>query len=511
MSNLSCFQKYLVSALASCSLLSLPCRAEETENVCDPDKTTICGYDSINLSKEDYIQAYRDKYPKLCERAKYLQAEIDSVWQYDGFMTQPMPDDDTWWQTFEEPRLTRLIALAVRNNYDAKAAMHRIKSAEAQVQSIYSGYYPSLQANLGYTYNRDSGREEKPYSAAAEQTYFGLGMSAQWEIDIFGRISSKVKEGKANLNITRIEYDGLLVSLAANVALQYFQAIMYHRQIHIAEAHIESQTEIGNIVEAKFNAGLVSALDVSQTRSVLLTTKAALPELRVKYRTAVNALATLCGTSPIDIEAFLPDDIMLPDAPYLPGAGSPTDLLRRRPDIVEAEMQLAALSAKLGLSKKDFLPTLSLSVDLHVTAHDIDHLFTHDAFGFTIAPTLSWTIFDGLLREKGIVQARENLEAGIDSFNMTVAQAIADVNNAMSGIDASRQRLQIIEDVVDENMVMLKLALERYKLGLSDYTDVATAQQSLLTAQTNRVTAKYQTLAVLVQLYRALGGGWNVK
>lgn len=440
----------------------------------------------------------------------YLLVSIDSVWQYDGFMSQPMPDDDTWWQTFDEPKLTRLIALAMQNNYDAKAAFHRIKSAEAQLKSIYSGYYPTLQANIGFTGNRDSGREDKPYSSGAEQYYSALGMTAQWEIDIFGRIAAKAKAGKANVNISRVEYDALMVSLAANVALQYFQAIMYQRQIQIAEAHIESQKDISNIVEAKFNAGLVSALDVSQTRSVLLSTKAALPDLKVKQRTAVNTLATLCGTSASDINSFLPSDIMLPDAPYLPGAGCPADLLRRRPDIVEAELQLAQLSARLGISKKEFLPTLSLSADVHVSSHDLSHLFTHDAFGFVIAPTLSWTIFDGLAREKGITAARENLEAGIQTYNMTISEAVADVNNAMSGIDASREKLAIIEDVVDENRVMLKLALERYKLGLSDYTDVATAQEQLLTAQTNRVTAKYQTLAVLVQLYRALGGGWNV-
>ncbi|MDE5773217.1 MAG: TolC family protein [Muribaculaceae bacterium] len=442
---------------------------------------------------------------------EYLYANVDSVWQYDGFMSQPMPDDDTWWKMFEEPKLTRLIALAMQNNYDAKSALHRIKSAEAQVQSLYSGYYPTIQANIGYTANRDSGREDKPYSNGDEQYYSALGMTAQWEIDIFGRIAAKVKAGKADLNISRVEYDGLMVSLAADVALQYFQAIMYQRQIHIAEGHIESQEDISNIVEAKFNAGLVSALDVSQTRSVLLSTKAVLPDLKVKQRTAINALATLCGTSAADIQSFLPTDIMLPDAPYLPGAGAPEDLLRRRPDIVEAELQLAALAAKVGISKKEFLPTLSLSADVHVSAHDLNHLFTHDAFGFVIAPTLTWTIFDGLAREKGLVQARENLRAGIESYNMTVVQAVADVNNAMSGIDASREKLSIMEDVVDENMVMLKLALERYKLGLSDYTDVANAQEQLLTAQTNRVTAKYQTLAVLVQLYRALGGGWNVQ
>lgn len=441
---------------------------------------------------------------------KWLMSPVDSVWQYSEFCTQPIPEDDRWWRGFNDDVMNRLIILAMHNNYDAKAAYHRIQSAQAQKNALYSGYMPQIGLSLGYIRNQDAGLEHNDGRNNDLSSYFNAGLSASWEIDIFGRIAAKVKAGKANVGVARLEYDALMVSLAANVASDYVSFRMYQQLLLTNRSHLKSQADILEITQARYDAGLVSKLDVAQATTLLYTIEASIPDIEAKQAIALNSIATLCGVPESEIAIMIGSMGALPHVPDSRNAGLPIDLIRRRPDVVEAEVQLAGVAAQLGIAKKDFLPTLSIQASVAVHSADIKGLFTNKSLDYNLSPSLNWTLFDGLARERGVIAAKENLEAYIADYNMIVTKAVAEVNNAMSNYLAAQKRKELLTKVVSQSAETVGLALTRYKLGLTDFSDVASAQVSYLNSENSLVSAQGAALSAYIDLYEALGGGWTL-
>ncbi len=188
----------------------------------------------------------------------------------------------------------------------------------------------------------------------------------------------------------------------------------------------------------------------------------------------------------------------------------PMELLRRRPDIVEAEYSLAADAAALGIAKKDFLPTLTLQGSIGTTAHNAGDLFTKESFGYTVAPTLSWTIFDGMSRRAAVAQAREQMLGAIDAYNQAVVTAVQEVGNAMESYTNDLRYIDYLNKVVDSAHETLTLSIDLYKQGLSPFINVSDAQITLQQYSNQLVAARGQALTDLVTLYQALGGGWDM-
>ena len=189
--------------------------------------------------------------------------------------------------------------------------------------------------------------------------------------------------------------------------------------------------------------------------------------------------------------------------------GVPAELLRRRPDIVEAEYELASYAAALGLAKRDFLPTLSLNGTIGTGAHSAGDLFSRNSLTYSIEPTLTWTIFDGMSRRANMASARQQMEIGIESYNNTVMTAVEEVDNAITTYAGTLRNLDILDDVVTQSRKSLDLSLDLYKRGLSPFNNVVTAQMNLLEYQNSVVTASGNALTALITLYEALGGGWD--
>ncbi len=198
----------------------------------------------------------------------------------------------------------------------------------------------------------------------------------------------------------------------------------------------------------------------------------------------------------------------LPESDYSIAMGKPADLLRRRPDIVEAETEVARCAALLGVARKDFLPTLSLSGSIGTSAHNIKDLFTGDSFNYEIAPTLSWTIFDGLARNYKTAEARLQMESAIDSYNLAVLTAVQEVDTYTNQYAASLKTVDLDREVVDQCKRALDLSIDLYKQGLNPFSDVADAQMSYLANVNDLLTAKAKALTTAVSIYEALGGGY---
>ncbi len=436
--------------------------------------------------------------------AKYAAATDEPQ----SFPEIPMPDSDLWWSNFNDSSLTSLIQSAVANNYNLKGAIKRIEASRQILRSTYSGYYPTIGLTAGYDVSKESGRIEKPYGSVPSTSSFSLGATMSWEIDVFGRVAEKAKGSKASLSASRVEYEGMMLTIASEVATTYGNLRMYEQQLQVARSHIDSQQEMLRIVESRYASGLVSKLDVAQARNTLNSTLLLVPQLESEVRDSKYALATLCG---LDIAAI--DDIIAeathPEIPAQFEVGIPADLIRRRPDIVEAEQQIAVLASQLGVARKDWLPTLTLNASVATSSHDVDGLFGKHSLQYSVTPQLSWTLFDGFARDAGIAEAKAEMEAEIDTYNMDLLTAIQEVNTAISDYEAAQSELKLYADVLKDSQELLSLAIERYDLGLTDFSDVTSAQISVLSQQTSYEAASASCFTKAIAIYKALGGGWN--
>lgn len=444
------------------------------------------------------------------EEKDYLQTPVPQTWQLEQQNFQTLPCDDQWWDTFNDPVLTQLIELAVANNYNVAAALKRIEMASKEIGMTRAGYYPTISLSAGWTKDVESGRIYSYTSDRMKSSYFSVGASMNWEIDVFGRVYSNVKEKKAAYNVARADYDAVMVSLCASVATAYMQLRTYEEELFVAQQHIESQKEVCKITEARFNADLGNMLDVTQARVVLYETEATLPTLEADVRTMKNSLALLVGQYPGAIDELLDSHKGLPNYNQTPDVGLPAELLRRRPDIVEAEMELAEYAAAIGVAKKDFLPTLSLTGDIGTGSRNISHLFGKNSLEYSIAPQLSWTLFEGLERNYALSEAKLQMEAAIDQYNLTVMTAVEEVDNALVNYSKLLRAIELQTRVVAESKKSLDLSFELYRSGLTMFTNVVDGQISWLTNQNTLTEMQGEALASLVTIYKSLGGGWQV-
>lgn len=419
-------------------------------------------------------------------------------WEYGPMVEQTLPSDDRWWQLFDDPVLDSLIVMGEDANFDLAMAMDRMEAARQQVRLAKASYYPQFTINGGYERARQFGATTNTYSLTA-------GMS--WEIDLFGRIGAQVKQEKALYRASRADYTAAMVSMAAEIARDYVELRVAQAQLQVAEAHQERQDTIAGLARTRFECGLAAKIDVDQAMTIVYSTGAGIPMLKSSIHSYINALALLTGRYAPDIAAMVDTPRPLPDYHRIITAGVPADLLRRRPDIVAAEAQLAAQAAAVGIAKKDFLPTLSLTGQVGVISHGHGKMFGSDNFAYSIAPTLSWTIFDGMARNARVAAAKADLRAQVESYNLTVMTACNEVDNAINAYINSLNTITLYQKAMESSAEFLQLSVDLYTQGLSDFTNVANAQSSYLEYANSAISSQGNALTYLIQLYQALGGG----
>ncbi len=446
---------------------------------------------------------------KAYDSRDWLFDSIPDSWSYQSAYTQKLPSEDAWWKTFGDSTLDSLIDMSEKGNYNLAAALNRIEMAKKTLDAAKAAYFPTINLSAGWTKGQSSGASGPVVAKPAPYDYFSLGASMQWEIDVLGKITQNVKANKAAYNATKAEYDGVMVSLAANVAKAYINLRTYQNELIVANSHLEEQEKVLKIVEARFKAGIASMLEVAQSRTVVASTRASIPPLTAMIESSINSLALLTANYPEDIYDWLSVSQEMPTVEYGANLGVPADLLRRRPDIVQAEYQLAEYAAQVGMAKKDFLPTLSLTGSIGTQTHKAKNLFGDHSMYWEVNPTLSWTLFDGLARNYKTAEAKAALEAAVDSYNYTVMNAVIEVSNATTTFKSTMKTIELTEDVIEQSKQSLDLSVELYKKGLSPFSNVVDAQISYLTNQDSKITAQGKALTAVVNLYEALGGGWN--
>lgn len=438
---------------------------------------------------------------------RYLDTPLPKEWEESGeIFQQVLPVDDQWWKSFQDQTLDSLIATAVNRNYSVAMAIDRINAAKANLRIERGNFFPSVGLNAGWTRQQSSGNtSELPQST---QHYYDASLNMSWELDIFGSIRQRVKAQKENFAASKEEYTAVMVSLSAQIASAYINLRELQQELEVIQSNSASQAAVLKITEVRFNTGLASKLDVAQAKSVYYSTKASIPQLEAGINQYITTLAVLLGTYPQEVRPTLERAGTLPDYMKPIGIGLPADLLMRRPDVRSAERSVNAQAALLGASKSDWLPKVFLKGSIGYAATDFKDLTKHKSMTYEIAPTLSWTLFNGTQLVNATKLARAQLDEAVNQFNQTVLTAIQEADNAMNAYRNSIKQIVALREVCNQGQETLTLSLDLYKQGLSPFQNVLDAQRSLLTYENQLVQAQGNSLLQLIALYQALGGGW---
>jgi NodT family efflux transporter outer membrane factor (OMF) lipoprotein len=415
-----------------------------------------------------------------------------------------------WWKNFGDTNLDSLIMTAVRSNLDLRIAEARAREARADRDVAAGGLWPSLGSSASYSRNR-WGENSFPPVAGVPLDYnlYNAGFDAAWELDLFGGTRRAVEAANAKIGAAEYGRREVLVSLLAEVARNYIEARGCQQRLAITRQNIQVQNEILSLTRNRYQNGLSSDLDVQQATALLATTEAAVPSLETGFKQSVHHLAVLLGQPPDALLNEMSVENTIPAAPPAVPVGLPSDLLQRRPDVQHAERELAAATARIGVATADLFPKFSLTGTIGLESESSGNWFDYASRYWSAGPTLQWDIFEaGRIRANVRVQnARQ--EQALDFYQQTVLIALEDTENALTAYAKEQIRRQSLSRSVQANQQALSLSNQLYTNGLTDFLRVLDSERSLYEAEDALVQSDQTSSLNLVQLYKALGGGWQ--
>jgi NodT family efflux transporter outer membrane factor (OMF) lipoprotein len=436
-------------------------------------------------------------------------------------------DLSKWWTVFNDPVLDSLICYAYGQNLSLRVAGMRVLEARAQLAIDTGNLLPQTQTSTGdFKWNGLSQKTANnvlqfgvPPGGLAGVTFptfkrwygqWDLGVNLSWELDFWGRFRRAIEADSASLDASVENYDDVLVTLLGQVATTYAQIRITEQRIKYAQENVELQRQTLQIVEARFRRGTVTKLDVAQARSTLDQTQATIPELAISLRQFNNQLCILLGIPPEELRAKLgPGPI--PTAPVDVAVGIPADLLRRRPDVRRAERQAASQSAEIGVAEAEFYPHIAINGTWQYSAEFFKDLWTPRALAGNVGPTFTWNILNyGRILNNARLQDAKFQEL-VATYQNTVLSAAQDVENGLVTFLQAQQRTQFQAASVKDAEEAVQIAVAQYKAGTIDFTRVTQLEQTLETQQDTLAQAQGEIVTGLVQVYKALGGGWQIR
>ncbi|HMK66032.1 MAG TPA: TolC family protein [Thermodesulfobacteriota bacterium] len=448
--------------------------------------------------------------PPVEPSSRWLESE-------DSRLSTSLPIQQAWWEGFEDPVLNRLVETAYKENLTLRQAGLRVLEARAQLALAMGGLYPQSQQVSGdLQYFRASERSLQagviPLSYGQAQVQF----SAAWEIDFWGKYRRAIESARAGWQGSLDDYDNALVSLTADVANAYFLIRTLEKRIDIARQNAKAQAESLEIAQARLRYGSTAQLDVEQAKTVLNNTLASIPLLEAQLTQTGNALSLLLGLPPSDLKGLLQGTSGTTVYPRQVAVGIPADLLRRRPDIRSAEHAAAAQSALIGVAKADLYPAFSLAgffgfLSTDTGANRIIDIANWNSRTWQVGPAFQWTVLDyGRTKNKIRIQDAR-LEQLLTAYQNTVLKAQQEVESALAGFLKSQDRADYLAKSAEAAKKALELSSLQYREGIKDFTTVLVSQLALLNAQDSLVDTLGSTYINLVGVYRALGGGWEIR
>lgn len=429
--------------------------------------------------------------------------------------TAAPPPLDRWWAAFQDPVLDRLISRALAQNLDLAASFARVQQARAAAASAGAQLLPTVDANAQATALRQSlnsplGRIGNAFPGYnRDMRLYDVGAAASWEIDIAGGLRRGKEAADATAEAAQAEMAGVRVTVAADVADAYVQVRRDQARIATAQQQIDVDARLLGLVRQLRSRGLADERQRSQAEALLAQAQASLPPLRISLEGQLNRLDVLLGLQPGTLAAELNRPAGPAVLPAIPATDQPVDFLRRRPDIIAAERQLAASNARIGQALSDYYPKLSLSGLLGFESLSANHLFTAASFQPALTGAIRWRIFDFGKVDAEVAAARGAHAEALARYRRTVLRAAEDVENAFKTVVELEGRTAQLDTEVQSLERTRDLSQQAFSAGAIPLTDVLDADRQLLVARDSLVQNRADATRAVVGSFRALGGGWS--
>jgi outer membrane protein, multidrug efflux system len=412
--------------------------------------------------------------------------------------------DEKWWDVFQDPELRTLIRTALKNNYDVRIAATRVLEAQAQLGITRADQYPSLSVGGSDADVRNPALGPIPsYEVSLGQ----LSASAAWNLDFWGRYRRATESARANLLADEWAQKQVMATLVANVATSYFQLRQLDLELEISRRTLGSRSESLKLTQTLEQHGINSMLDVRQSEQLVYTAAEEVPDFERQIAEQENAISILLGQNPGDI----PRGLKLTEQPHAPEvpAGLPSALLERRPDIRQAEQNLISANAQIGVARSAYFPQISLTGTAGFETPALTNLFTGPAGIWTFGASLTQPIFEGGRIKNNVRFTEAQREQFLLSYQQTIQGAFRDVSNGLVAYQKDREFRVQQEQLLKSAQDAAHLSEVRFKAGTTDYLEVLTNETNSFSAELGLAQAQGNELIALVQLYQALGGGWQ--
>lgn len=434
------------------------------------------------------------------------EVQAPAAYQYPVGQDAALADTE-WWKAFGDPVLDGLIAEALANNRNIRIAAANVEQAAGVLQSTRSAFYPQVgyQLNGGRYRFTDDGLNAQAAGISNPTNYYQALAGASWEIDLWGRVQRLSESAQANVLATEAARRGVILTLVANVANGYLQLRGLDEQLTMALRTRDAYAESLRLMQAKFQYGRVSQMNVDQATARLQSAEVQIPRIRRDIALLQDALAILLGRNPGPIprgkSIF---EITLPAVP----AGVPSQLLERRPDLAQAEQQLIAANAQIGAAKAQYYPAISLTAGLGTASTDLSNLFKGATRNWSFAGMIAGPIFTGGAIAGQVAQAESLQQAALQSYQLAIQSAFADVDNALVTRATLIDQLAAQEKQVAALRGYSRLAQLQFDVGRVPYSTVLQAEQELFPAELEWAADRARLCSSLVGIYKAMGGGW---
>ena len=414
----------------------------------------------------------------------------------------PSSDDaslQTWWDSFADPQLTHLISSGFANNPDMVNAALNIERAESLIRSARMGLLPTAAASFG-------GSNSGSYDTSTSHGSWNGSLSISWSPDIWGKTRRQVEMAHAAVGSATAAANATRTALAAGIASTYFEWISAKESLRIAKEQLAYQERTYNIAKKRHDVGMQSALDLAESRATIASTRAQIPAHEANIKTCENALATYLGTTVDKIKLTMPTPAVYNRIPRVP-TNMPSELLRRRPDIIKAEHDLHEATANIGLNIADLFPSLSLTGSTRASAGS-DFADYFRTAGWSLSGSFSQSSLQRLILREDLKRARIGEKTATQNYRKTVLAAFAEVEDRLINYAKLTNQLPEYQAARNASKEAAELSLRRYNAGNSDFLNVAAAERAWLNSELNLISTRQQVRIQLARLCTALGGGW---
>lgn len=415
--------------------------------------------------------------------------------------------DTLWWEQFEDPALNQLIGIALAENKDVQIAAARVDQFLGRLASTRAPLFPQVGADLSAVRQRASERGTVPLPAGVSRTAesYEAVLSVSWEIDLFGRLRRQTEAARADLLASEEGRRATILTLVASVAQSYINLRNLDRQLEIAKATAESRAEALRVFQLRFDAGTVSELELTQNQAEYQDALTRIPQIETQIGQQEHALSILLGRNPGAIgRGRALHQLGLPAVP----AGLPSELLARRPDLRQAEQNLISANALIGAARAQYFPSISLTGLLGSVSGELSDLFSGPSELWSFGASATMPVFTGGGIGGQVKQAEALQQQALLQYQKAIQLAFQEVEDALVTLQKSREELLLQGRQVATQGTYARLARLRYENGYTSYIEVLDAERNLFDAELAQTATQNAVFASLVNLYKAMGGGW---